>query len=96
VESVLSGPVLHVLDAAPSLLSFYRDFCAELPDELGTQAAFLPAPDGSGAKLCAVAICHCGADHDQAQADVGALRGFGIPRRRHDSAGALPAREHRR
>jgi FAD/FMN-containing dehydrogenase len=79
VESVLAGPVLHVLDAAPSLLSFYRDFCAELPDELGTQAAFLPAPNGSGAKLCAVAICHCGADHDKAQADVGALRAFGSP-----------------
>ncbi|MGA8544209.1 MAG: FAD-binding oxidoreductase [Mycobacterium sp.] len=79
VKSVLSGPVLHVLDAAPSLLSFYRDFCAELPDELGTQAAFLPAPDGSGTKLCAVAICHCGQDHDQAETDVRALRGFGAP-----------------
>ncbi|HEY2088030.1 MAG TPA: FAD-binding oxidoreductase [Mycobacterium sp.] len=79
VESVLSGPVLYVLDAAPSLLSFYRDFCADLPDELGTQAAFLHAPDGSGTKLCGVAICHCGTDPDQADADVGALRGFGSP-----------------
>jgi FAD/FMN-containing dehydrogenase len=79
VESVLSGPVLHVLDAAPSLLSLYRDYCAELPDELGTQAAFLHAPDGSGTKLCAVAICHCGADPDRAEADIGALRGFGSP-----------------
>jgi FAD/FMN-containing dehydrogenase len=79
LQSVLSGPVLHVLDAAPSLLSFYRDFCTALPDALGTQAAFLPAPDGSGTKLCAVAICHCGADPDQAEADVGALRGFGSP-----------------
>lgn len=79
VKSVLSGPVLHALDAAPSLLSFYRDFCAELPDELGTQAAFLPAPDGSGAKLCAVAICHCGPDHAKAETDVDALRGFGSP-----------------
>jgi FAD/FMN-containing dehydrogenase len=79
VESVLSGPVLHALDAAPSLLSFYRDFCAELPDELGTQAAFLHAPDGSGTKLCAVAVCHCGADPDRAEADIGALRRFGSP-----------------
>ncbi|HEV3055188.1 MAG TPA: FAD-binding oxidoreductase, partial [Solirubrobacteraceae bacterium] len=79
VPSVLSGPVLHPLDAAPALLSFYRDVCAELPDELGTQAAFIHAPDGSGAKLCGVAVCHCGADPDQAETDVGALRGFGSP-----------------
>jgi FAD/FMN-containing dehydrogenase len=79
VSSVLNGPVLHALDAAPALLSFYRDFWAELPDELGTQAAFLHAPDGSGAKLCAVAICHCGADPDRAKTDVDALRGFGSP-----------------
>jgi FAD/FMN-containing dehydrogenase len=76
VPSVLSGPILHPLDAAPALLSFYRDFCAELPDELGTQGAFLHAPDGSGAKLCAVAICHCGADSAQADTEVAALRAF--------------------
>jgi FAD/FMN-containing dehydrogenase len=79
LASVLSGPVLHTLDAAPALLSFYRDFCAELPDELGTQAAFIHAPDGSGAKLCAVAICHSGADAEQAETDTGPLRAFGSP-----------------
>jgi FAD/FMN-containing dehydrogenase len=79
VASVLSGPVLHPLDAAPALLSFYRDYCAELPDELSTQAAFIHAPDGSGAKLCAVAVCHCGADADQAETDLGPLHKFGTP-----------------
>ncbi len=79
VASVLSGPVLHPLDAAPALLSFYRDFCVELPDELGTQAAFIHAPDGSGAKLCGLAVCHCGADAKQAEADAGPLRAFGSP-----------------
>ena len=79
IASVLSGPVLHTLDAAPALLSFYRDFCSDLPDELGTQAAFIHAPDGSGAKLCAVAVCHCAADADQAETDIGPLRAFGSP-----------------
>jgi FAD/FMN-containing dehydrogenase len=79
VVSVLSGPVLHSLEAAQQLLSFYREFCAELPDELGTQAAFIHAPDGSGAKLCAVAICHCAADANRADNDVRALRSFGSP-----------------
>ncbi len=79
VASVLSGPVLHTLDAAPALLSFYRDFSAGLPDELSTQAAFLHAPDGSGAKLCGIAGCHCGADVEQAEADVAPLREVGSP-----------------
>jgi FAD/FMN-containing dehydrogenase len=77
--TVLGGPVLHPLAAAPDLLAFYREFSADLPDELGTQAAFLHAPDGSGAKLCAVAVCHAGDDHDRAEADVRPLREHGTP-----------------
>ena len=79
VTNVLSGPIMHSLDAAPELLAFYRDFCTDLPDELGTQAAFLHAPDGSGAKLCGVAICHCAAEAQQAEADLRPLRTFGSP-----------------
>jgi FAD/FMN-containing dehydrogenase len=79
VASVLGGPVLHPLEAAPELFSFYRDFAADLPDELATQAAFLHAPDGSGTKLCAVALCHMGDDTERAEADVRPLRQFGSP-----------------
>jgi FAD/FMN-containing dehydrogenase len=79
VPRVLSGPVLHTADAAPEVLAFYRDFSTSAPDELGTQAALLHAPDGSGAKLCAVAVCHCGPDAERADADVAALRSFGSP-----------------
>ena len=79
LASVLGGPVLHPLEAAPELFSFYREFAADLPDELSTQAVFLHAPDGSGAKLCGVAVCHAGDDADQAEADVRPLRRFGTP-----------------
>jgi FAD/FMN-containing dehydrogenase len=79
VATVLRGSVVHPLAAAPELLAFYRDFSADAPDELGAQAAFVHAPDGSGAKLCAVAICHCGADNDRAAADLRPLREFGMP-----------------
>jgi FAD/FMN-containing dehydrogenase len=79
LETVLNGPVLHTLDAAPALLSFYRDLCPDLPDDLITQAAFLHAPDGSGAKLCGIAVCHCGDDTRRAEADVRTLRAFGSP-----------------
>ena len=70
LASVLGGPVLHPLAAAPKLLSFYRGFAAGLPDELSTQAVFLHAPDGSGTKLCGIAVCHAGDDTDRAEADV--------------------------
>jgi FAD/FMN-containing dehydrogenase len=77
--SVLGGPMLHSLDAAPEAVAFYREFAADLPDELSTQVAFLHAPDGSGAKLCGLAVCHCGEDHAKAEADIAPLRKFGSP-----------------
>jgi FAD/FMN-containing dehydrogenase len=77
--SVLGGVVLHALEAAPQLFSFYREFAADLPDELSTQATFLHAPDGSGTKLCGIALCHAGEDAEQAEADVRPLREFGSP-----------------
>jgi len=79
VATVLGGPVLHPLAAAPELLDFYREFAADLPDELGTQAALLHAPDGSGTKLCAIAICHAGDDRERADAEVRPVREFGSP-----------------
>ena len=79
VSTVLKGPVVHTLDAAPEVLAFYRDFSTEVPDELGAQAALLPAPDGSGTKLCGIALCHCGSDTDRAEADVAPARAFGSP-----------------
>jgi FAD/FMN-containing dehydrogenase len=79
VASVLGGPVLHPLTSAPQLFAFYREFAADLPDELSTQAVFIHAPDGSGTKLCGVAICHAGDDRERAEADVGPLRRFGSP-----------------
>jgi FAD/FMN-containing dehydrogenase len=79
VASVLGGAVLHPLEAAPGLLSFFREFAADLPDELSTQVAFVHAPDGSGAKLCGIALCHAGEDADRAEADVRPLREFGRP-----------------
>jgi FAD/FMN-containing dehydrogenase len=79
IASVLGGAVLHPLSAAPGLLSFYRDFASGLPDELGTQAAFLHAPDGSGAKLCGVAVCNCDDDAERAESQTRPVREFGTP-----------------
>lgn len=79
VPTVLKGSIVHTLDAAPEVLAFYRDFSAQVPDELGAQAALLSAPDGSGTKLCGIALCHCGTDPDRAEADIAPARAFGSP-----------------
>jgi FAD/FMN-containing dehydrogenase len=79
VASVLRGPVLHSLEAAGELVAFYRDFAVDAPEELGAQVAFLHAPDGSGAKLCGVSVCHCGENAERAEADLRPLREFGSP-----------------
>jgi FAD/FMN-containing dehydrogenase len=79
VADVLGGVILHPLEAAPRLLSFYREFAADLPDELSTQAAFIHSPDGSRTKLCGIALCHASDDADRAEADVRPLREFGSP-----------------
>jgi FAD/FMN-containing dehydrogenase len=44
--TVLGGLVIYPLAEAPSVLRFYRDFCATLPDEAEAYAAILTAPDG--------------------------------------------------
>jgi FAD/FMN-containing dehydrogenase len=79
VASVLGGPVLHPLEAALELLPFYREFAAHLPDDLGVHAVFIPAPDGSGTRLCGMSVCHAGEDPARADADVRPVREFGSP-----------------
>ena len=77
--SVLGGPMLYPLAAAPKVFSFFREFSTDLPDELSLQAILAHAPDGSGAKLCGIVLCHAGADAERAAADVQPLRDIGSP-----------------
>ena len=42
VASVLGGAVLHPLEAAPRLLSFFREFGPDLPDELSAGPNYGP------------------------------------------------------
>ena len=66
--------MLYPLAAAPKVFSFFREFSADLPDELSLQAILAHAPDGSGAKVCGIVLCHAGADAEQAAADLQPLR----------------------
>ncbi len=79
LATVLAGPVLHRLTDARDVFRFYRDLTAHVPDEVTTEFALLHAPDGSGTKLCGIAVCHSGENPDRAEADVRPLRNFGAP-----------------
>ena len=78
VRQVTGGLIAHPFDAATDLLRAYRDLTSDLPDELMTWAALVHAPDGSGTKLAAFAVCHCG-DPSDADADLEPFRSWGSP-----------------
>ena len=46
--------MVHPLDAAPEVLAFYRDFSRRGARRARHAGRLLPAPDGSGAKVCGI------------------------------------------
>jgi FAD/FMN-containing dehydrogenase len=78
LQDVTGGLVAHPFEAAGDMLRFFRDYTQDLPDEVGTFAGLVHAPDGSGAPIAAIAICHSG-DPAQAEIDLKPLRNFGSP-----------------
>ena len=66
---------------------FLGDFAAESPDELVLMMALVHAPDGSGHKIAAVAMCHCG-DLAKGEEAAAAIRGAATPLM--DMLGPLP------
>ncbi len=78
VREIVGGLIAHPFEAAGELLRFHRDFTQSLPDELTAFAALVHAPDGSGMKVSAFAVCHTGSP-EQAERDLAPLRAFGSP-----------------
>ena len=78
LTTVTGGLIAHPIDAAPELLRFYRDAVANCPDDLTVFAALGHAPDGSGAKISALAVCHAG-DPAQAERDLAPFLTWGSP-----------------
>jgi FAD/FMN-containing dehydrogenase len=84
---VVGGLLAYPIDAAGEVLRFYRDFTQSLPDELNVSCVLAHAPDGSGMKLAALAICHAGSP-EQAEKDLAPVRAFGTPVM--DALGPIP------
>lgn len=78
VAQVTGGLAAHPFDAARDVLAFYRDFTAELPDELTVYSGLIHAPDGSGKPLAAIVVCHAG-KASQAESDLKPVVDFGSP-----------------
>ncbi|HVM37464.1 MAG TPA: FAD-binding oxidoreductase [Sphingomicrobium sp.] len=74
--TIYGGMVAHPLDRARDVLHFYRDFCASNPDEVNTACAMMTMPDG--AKVIAIAACHCGSLEEGEQA-LAPIKAFGPP-----------------
>ena len=85
--TVTGGLVAFPFDDARDVLRFYREFTASLPDEITVFGGLVHAPDGSGAKLAAIIVCHCGPLADGERA-VQPIKAFGRPAM--DALGPLP------
>jgi FAD/FMN-containing dehydrogenase len=57
---VTGGLIAYPFSAAWDVLRFFRDVTASLPDEFTVFGGLIHAPDGSGMKLVALVVCHCG------------------------------------
>jgi FAD/FMN-containing dehydrogenase len=82
VPTVVAGPTLWPLDRAEEILSWYRDFLPNAPEELNGFFAFLTVPPGPPfpeelhlQKMCGVVWCWAGGEDraDEAFAPVRAL-----------------------
>jgi FAD/FMN-containing dehydrogenase len=57
---ITGGVAAHPFASAKRVLQFFREQCANAPDEVMLAAGLQTAPDGSGAKLAAIVGSHCG------------------------------------
>lgn len=78
LSAVTGGLIAHDLSAATDLLRVFGERTTDGSDELGLVYALVGAPDGSGAKLAALAACHSGPPA-AAEAELAPVRGFGAP-----------------
>jgi FAD/FMN-containing dehydrogenase len=78
LRMVTGGVIAHPVDAAPELLRFYRDAAPGCSDDLTVFAVLAHAPDGSGAKIAAMAVCHAGEPED-AERELAPFKEWGTP-----------------
>ena len=78
LDEVTGGLVAHPFESAADVLRYYRDYCDGCSDELASFAGLAHAPDGSGAQLASIFVCHAG-DAAAADVELKPLLDFGNP-----------------
>jgi len=79
VGPVITGGVMaHPFRDAVEVLKFFRDTCADLPDEMMLVAGLQSAPDGSNTRLAGIVASHAGTLNNGARA-VQPIKAFGTP-----------------
>jgi len=78
LQTIVGGLIAHPIEAAPTLLRFYRDAVANCSDDLTVFAGLVHAPDGSGAKLSALVVCHTG-NSAEAERELAPFKAWGSP-----------------
>jgi FAD/FMN-containing dehydrogenase len=84
---ITGGLIAYPFNEALDVLRFYRDLTLSLPDELSMVGGLVHAPDGSGTKLAAMVLCHCGA-LDAGERAALPIKRFGAPVM--DAVGPMP------
>ena len=84
---ITGGLIAYPFEAAYETMRFYRNVTASLPDEFMVFGGLVHAPDGSGTKLAAMVVCHCGS-LEEAERAIAPIRAFGSPVM--DAIGAMP------
>jgi FAD/FMN-containing dehydrogenase len=85
--TITGGLIAYPFDHARDVLRHFRDVTKSLPDDLIVFAGLVHAPDGSGTKLSAMVVCHCG-DERAAERDLAPVKKFGSPAM--DAIGPMP------
>jgi FAD/FMN-containing dehydrogenase len=75
---ITGGVIAYPFSEAWDVLRFFRDTTAALPDELMVFGGLIHAPDGSGNKMAAMVVCHCGSLAD-GEAAVAKIKSYGAP-----------------
>ena len=83
---VLAGVLVHPAERALEVLRFYRDYIAEVPDELSVYVALRKAPPAPwlpeqihGRPVVILAICYAGPSMEEGERLLRPLRAFGQP-----------------
>jgi FAD/FMN-containing dehydrogenase len=75
---VVGGLIAYPFEQAREVLRFFRETTQSLPDEMMMVGGLIHAADGSGTRLAAMAVGHCG-PREAAEAAVKPIQQFGTP-----------------